>query len=125
MITVRNPLLLGVLPYNEPTLEGTWPTVSGDATGTPPCCGRKILSLADAPQEGLLADATAFRDANIVDVASYDELRSAIEEGKWARGPWAGDDGHAMHCLSSCMPARLSGRLPSLSTFAFVAALCL
>ena len=85
----------------------------------------KVLSLADVLQEGLLADATAFRDANIVDVASYDELRSAIEEGKWARGPWAGDDGHAMHCLSSCMPARLPGRLPSLSRFAFVAALCL
>ena len=41
-------------------------------------------------QEGLLAEATAFRDANIVDVTSYDELKQAIEEGKWARGPWAG-----------------------------------
>ncbi len=41
-------------------------------------------------QEGLLAEATAFRDANIVDVASYDKLKQAIEVGKWARGPWAG-----------------------------------
>ena len=41
-------------------------------------------------QEGLLADATAFRDANIVDVASYEELKQAIEDGRWARGPWAG-----------------------------------
>lgn len=41
-------------------------------------------------QEGLLAEATAFRDANIVDVASYDDLKQAIEDGKWARGPWAG-----------------------------------
>jgi hypothetical protein len=41
-------------------------------------------------QEGLLAEATAFRDANIVDVTSYDELKQAIEEGKWAKGPWAG-----------------------------------
>ena len=70
----------------------------------------KVLNLADVLQEGLLADATAFRDTNIVDVASYDELRSAIEEGKWARGPWAGDDDHAMHCLTSCMPDRLPGQ---------------
>ena len=41
-------------------------------------------------QEGLLAEATAFRDANIVDVASYEELKQAIEDGRWARGPWAG-----------------------------------
>ena len=41
-------------------------------------------------QEGLLAEATAFRDANIVDVETYDDLKSAIEAGKWARGRWAG-----------------------------------
>ncbi len=41
-------------------------------------------------QAGLLEEATAFRDANIVDVSSYDELKAAIEAGKWARGHWAG-----------------------------------
>ena len=41
-------------------------------------------------QEGLLAEATAFRDANIKNVTSYEELKQAIEEGQWARGPWAG-----------------------------------
>lgn len=41
-------------------------------------------------QEGLFADAKAFRDANIKDVATYDELKQAVAEGYWARGPWAG-----------------------------------
>jgi hypothetical protein len=44
-------------------------------------------------QASLLAEATAFRDANIVDVATYEELKDAIASGKWARGPWAGDLG--------------------------------
>ena len=61
-------------------------------------------------QEGLFADAAAFRDANIVDVASYDELRRAIEEGKWARGPWAGNNDQAMRCMTCCMPGRLLSR---------------
>ena len=29
-------------------------------------------------------------DANIVDVSSYEELKAAVGDGKWARGPWAG-----------------------------------
>ena len=41
-------------------------------------------------QASLLAEATAFRDANIIDVSSYAELREAIAAGKWARGWWAG-----------------------------------
>ncbi len=49
-------------------------------------------------QEGLLAEATAFRDANIVDVTSYDELKQAIEEGQWARGPWAGQHSRLATC---------------------------
>ena len=28
--------------------------------------------------------------SNIVDVTSYDELKEAISQGKWARGPWVG-----------------------------------
>jgi len=43
-------------------------------------------------QDSLLAEATAFRNDNIVDVSNYDELKEAIAAGKWARGPWAGDD---------------------------------
>jgi prolyl-tRNA synthetase len=27
--------------------------------------------------------------SNIVDVSSYGELKEAIAEGKWARGPWS------------------------------------
>ena len=58
-------------------------------------------------QEGLLAEATAFRDANIVDVTSYEELKQAIEEGKWARGPWAGDSSSfASPCMTSVMCIR-------------------
>ncbi len=34
--------------------------------------------------------AVAFREANIVDVESFEQLKAAIEEGKWARGPWSG-----------------------------------
>ena len=45
-----------------------------------------------AVQAALLADATQFRDENIVDVATYDELKAAVAEGKWARGGWAGGD---------------------------------
>lgn len=43
-------------------------------------------------QAALLQEATAFRDANIVDVTTLDELKAAVEEGKWARGGWAGSD---------------------------------
>ena len=42
--------------------------------------------------EAMLAEATAFRDENIVDVSSYEELKEVVEEGKWARGYWAGSD---------------------------------
>jgi hypothetical protein len=34
-------------------------------------------------QASLLAAATAFRDANIVDVTSYDELKAVVAEGKF------------------------------------------
>ena len=41
-------------------------------------------------QDGLFAEALAFRNTNTKDVSSYDELSQAIAEGFWARGPWAG-----------------------------------
>ncbi|KAJ9139854.1 hypothetical protein P3X46_030551 [Hevea brasiliensis] len=46
----------------------------------------------DEIQSSLLSRATSFRDSNIVDVSSYDELKAAISLGKWARGPWSASD---------------------------------
>ena len=52
----------------------------------------KIKGVLDDIQSSMLAKATAFRDENIVDVKTMDELRAAIEEGKWARCGWEGTD---------------------------------
>jgi prolyl-tRNA synthetase len=49
-----------------------------------------VKGLLDAVQANMLQQATAFRDANIHDVKSYDELKQVIEAGGWARGWWAG-----------------------------------
>ncbi|CAK9176892.1 unnamed protein product [Ilex paraguariensis] len=46
----------------------------------------------DEIQSSLLGLATSFRDSNIVDVSSYDELKEVISKGKWARGPWSASD---------------------------------
>lgn len=46
----------------------------------------------DEIQLSLLQRAKTFRDSNIVDVSSYHELKEAISEGKWARGPWSASD---------------------------------
>ncbi|KAL2249020.1 proline--tRNA ligase, chloroplastic/mitochondrial [Sesamum indicum] len=46
----------------------------------------------DEVQSSLLERATSFRDSNIVDVCSYTELKEAIAQGKWARGPWSASD---------------------------------
>jgi prolyl-tRNA synthetase len=40
-------------------------------------------------QANMLAQATAFRDANIYDVKTYDELKQVVEAGGFARGWWA------------------------------------
>ncbi|XAR69444.1 Proline--tRNA ligase [Bertholletia excelsa] len=50
----------------------------------------------DDIQSSLLRRATLFRDSNIVDVESYGELKAAISQGKWARGPWSASDGHEL-----------------------------
>ncbi|MBZ0299862.1 MAG: proline--tRNA ligase [Anaerolineae bacterium] len=50
------------------------------------------LELLDDIQANLLSQAAAFRDANIFDVRSYDELKQVIDEGGWARGWWGGSD---------------------------------
>lgn len=52
----------------------------------------RVTSALEAIQSSLLTQATAFRDSNIVDVSSYQEMRDVVAEGKWARGPWAGTD---------------------------------
>ena len=44
--------------------------------------------------------ASAFTEANIVDVGSYEELKAAVAERKWARGPWAGLT-LASHCFQT------------------------
>ncbi len=49
-----------------------------------------LQALLKEVQQSLLSEAEAFRDANIVDVSSYEELKAAVGDGKWARGPWAG-----------------------------------
>ncbi|KAK7380359.1 hypothetical protein VNO78_32867 [Psophocarpus tetragonolobus] len=46
----------------------------------------------DQIQSSLLARAIAFRDSNIIDVSTYDDLKAAISQGKWARGPWSASD---------------------------------
>lgn len=52
----------------------------------------KVSSVLDDIQDSMLRKATAFRDENIVDVASMDELKAVIAEGKWARCGWEGTD---------------------------------
>ena len=51
-----------------------------------------LTGLLDDVQASMLAQATAFRDERIVDVSSLDDLRTAVTDGKWARGWWAGSD---------------------------------
>ncbi|XP_047341406.1 proline--tRNA ligase, chloroplastic/mitochondrial [Impatiens glandulifera] len=46
----------------------------------------------DEIQSSLLNRASTFRDSNIVDVGSYEELKDAINQGKWARGSWSASD---------------------------------
>ena len=43
-------------------------------------------------QCSLLEDARAFRDAHIAEASTYDELRSVIDAGDWARVFWDGGD---------------------------------
>lgn len=47
-----------------------------------------LKALLDEIQANMLRQATEFRDANIVDVKSYDDLKQVVEAGKFARGWW-------------------------------------
>ncbi|MBC8099590.1 MAG: proline--tRNA ligase [Armatimonadetes bacterium] len=49
-----------------------------------------VQTLLDAIHDNLLAQATAFRDANIRDVATQAEFAQAMDDGVWARAWWAG-----------------------------------
>ncbi|KAG6422565.1 hypothetical protein SASPL_119142 [Salvia splendens] len=51
-----------------------------------------VKGMLDEVQSSLLESAKSFRDSNIVDVSSYSELKEAIAQGKWARGPWSASD---------------------------------
>lgn len=54
--------------------------------------GAAVTDLLAEVQANMLAQATAFRNAHIHDVSSYDELRQVVEAGEWARGWWAASD---------------------------------
>lgn len=45
--------------------------------------------------------AQAFTDSNITEVSSYEELKAAIADRRWARGAWAG---HALCCAHRHLP---------------------
>jgi prolyl-tRNA synthetase len=51
-----------------------------------------VRDLLDDVQRNMLQQATEFRDENIHDVKTYNDLRGVIEAGGWARGGWAGSD---------------------------------
>ncbi len=50
----------------------------------------RIARMLTEIQAALLQRATEFRDANIHDVTSYEELKEVVSAGGWARGWWAG-----------------------------------
>ncbi len=49
---------------------------------------RQVLDLLKDIQVAMLKQATEYRDSNIVDVATYDDLKQVVEAGQWARGWW-------------------------------------
>eukprot|EP00798_Chlamydomonas_sp_ICE-L_P001359 gene1359-32722_t len=73
---------------DRPGKEGKQFGVPADAEGFV----AHINALLEEIQAGLLKEAITFREANIVDVKSYDELKATIAEGKWARCGRAGSD---------------------------------
>lgn len=51
-----------------------------------------VRDLLDDVHDNMLKQATEFRDSNIHDAKTYDDLRGIVEAGGWARGWWAGSD---------------------------------
>ncbi len=52
----------------------------------------QLLNLLNEIQANMLRQATDFRDANLHDVTSYEELKQVVEQGGFARGWWAGGE---------------------------------
>ena len=50
-----------------------------------------------------LVQAQSFTESNITEVSSYEELKAAIAERKWARGAWAGDAPFCAHRQLLCL----------------------
>jgi prolyl-tRNA synthetase len=50
-----------------------------------------VEKMLDTIQAKLLADATAFRDANLHEARTYDELKAIVADG-WAKAYWCGDN---------------------------------
>lgn len=61
-----------------------------------------VRSLLERIHSDLLLEALVFRDDNIVNVDTYEELKKCISEGKWARGPWAGSDEDEERVKNEC-----------------------
>ncbi|MBZ0293279.1 MAG: proline--tRNA ligase [Anaerolineae bacterium] len=51
-----------------------------------------VSDLLESVQQSMFDQATRFRDENIHDVNSYDELRQVVEAGGWARAWWSASD---------------------------------
>ncbi|MEO1665840.1 MAG: proline--tRNA ligase [Chloroflexota bacterium] len=49
---------------------------------------QQVTDMLAEVQAALLQQATEFRDANIIDVANYDDFKSVVADGKWARVWW-------------------------------------
>eukprot|EP00899_Mesostigma_viride_P000109 jgi/Mesvir1/10099/Mv06972-RA.1 len=62
-----------------------------------------VRSRLDAIQATYLQQAIAFRDSNIVDVTTYDELKAVIADGKWARCGWAASDADELRIKEETM----------------------
>ncbi|MEO8607771.1 MAG: proline--tRNA ligase [Chloroflexota bacterium] len=76
---------------------------------------KRVKDLLTEIQANMLQQATTFRDANIHDVTSYEEMQQVVEKGGWARGWWAGsgdDEGRIKEETSAtirCFPFEQPG----------------
>lgn len=72
-----------------------------------------VRGLFDDIQAQMLVDAKAFREENIEDVTSMEELKAAVGAGKWARCAWDGSDEQekalkVREAEACCLPACLA-----------------
>jgi prolyl-tRNA synthetase len=64
--------------------------------------GATAVQWLDDIQRSLLQRAIEFRDSNIVDVKSMDELREVIAANRWGRAWWAGTDDQERAIKEDC-----------------------